>query len=337
MLGKNQLEVLAERDGHRFFTGKKGARVEFGPMRFDFNNLGYRSTNPEILPKDTDVFRVACFGDSVTFGQYERDYYDTWPGAIERALHACDTTKKVEVLNFGMAHYTHTTNLVNLALIGTYVQPDIVIFLIGPNDFMCLYTRDYAPDGSHDGKWLLPIADAVWGFHPIASILNRSRVCALIYGYASKGILLLDEMKLFNLHPSDETFMRHLEIMERHLASICDVAKGLGAVPVLCTYVYNEAALLNIRGEQFPPVLKGIDESVRRVASREGAVVVEANDRMKSHADYFRDDFHLTAIGGKVFAGIIIDVLKQQGLLPLDPDVEGAEPRGSERGSSQSE
>ncbi len=141
MLGRNSLQEMGQRDGYRFFTGRKGQRVDHGAVRIDFNNLGYRSKETEILPKGEDLFRVACFGDSVTLGQYMHDYYDTWPGAIESIMNTHPTSKRVEVLNFGMAHYTYTTNLVNLALIGEYIHPDLVVFLIGPNDFVCLYTR----------------------------------------------------------------------------------------------------------------------------------------------------------------------------------------------------
>ena len=318
MLGRNILEEMGQRDGYRFFTGKKGQRVEHGAIRIDFNNLGYRSKKMEILPKTEDSFRVACFGDSVTLGQNMVDYYDTWPGAIERVVNAGPVSKKVEVLNFGMAHYTYTTNLVNLALIGEYVQPDIVVFLIGPNDFVCLYTRDYEPDGSHDGQWLLPITDAVWGSHPIGNILQHSRVCNLVYGSFVKILIFLEATKLFNYQLSEENLPLRLEKMADHLASICTLSKALGATPVLCTYLYDEQWVRERRGEEFLGVLDRIDDTIRSVAEKKEAILLEANDQMRDHPDYFLDDFHLNAAGGKKFAQILVKGLKDHNQLPLE-------------------
>ncbi len=317
MLGKNRLEVLGERDGYRFFTGRKNATVDFGPMHFEFNNLGYRSRRTQILPKREHEYRIACFGDSVTLGQYDRDFYDTWPGSIEKHLNTFELTKEVEVLNFGMAHYTYVTSLVNLTLLGTYVMPDIVIFLIGPNDFLSLFIKEYAVDGTQDGAWLLPITDLVWGFHPLGNIIDRSRVGALLHGALAKGLLLLHTKSVFIADPSSETIQSRLEIMERHLSTICAFSNSIAAVPVLCTYVYDEQRLIAARGERFRALLDAIDTTIRTAAAREGALVVEAKDRMKHHPEYFRDDFHLSAHGSDVFARCVIDVLQRHAVLPL--------------------
>lgn len=316
MLGRNSLQEMGQRDGYRFFTGRKSHRVEYGNIRIDFNNLGYRSTQPEILPKGEGLFRIACFGDSVTLGQYQKEYENTWPGAFEHLVNDPPLSKRVEVLNFGMAHYTYSTNLVNLALIGEYVRPDIVVFLIGPNDFVCLYTRDYEPDGSHDGQWLLPVADATWGFHPIGNILKRSRVCNLVYGSAGRFLLFLEATRLFNFRLSAENLPPRLEKMADHLATLCALAKALGATPVLCTYIYDEERLIEVRGEEFLSVLDDVDNTLREVAKEKGAILVEANDQMKDHPEYFIDDFHLSDTGGRRFAQILLKKVRDHDLLP---------------------
>lgn len=324
MLGKNRLELMGQRDGYRFFTGRKGQRVEYGSLRIDFNNLGYRSAQREILPKGEDPFRIACFGDSVTLGQHQREYGNTWPGAVEDLLNATARSKPAEVLNFGMAHYTYSTNLVNLALIGEYVKPDIVVFLVGPNDFVSLYTRDYEPDGSHDGQWLLPIADATWGFHPIGNVMKHSRVGNLLYGSAARFIVFLEATRLFNLKLSEETLHVRLEKMADHLTTFCTLSRALGATPVLCTYLYDEKRLIQARGETSLSVLQAVDDTLREVADRAGALLVEAKEPMKDHPEYFLDDFHLSAEGGRRFARILLDQLENHALLPLREDAEPA-------------
>ncbi len=316
MLGRNSLQEMGQRDGYRFFTGRKSQRVEYANIRIDFNNLGYRSAQPEILPKGEDLFRIACFGDSVTLGQHQNEYENTWPGAVEHLVNDPPMSKRVEVLNFGMAHYTYSTNLVNLALIGEYIQPDIVVFLIGPNDFVCLYTRDYEPDGSHDGQWLLPVADATWGFHPIGNILKHSRVCNLLYGSAARFLVFLEATRLFNFRLSEENLPPRLEKMGDHLATLCTLSRALGATPVLCTYLYDEKRLLESRGSTFLPVLADVDDTIREVAEKKGAILVEANDQMKDHSEYFLDNFHLSDKGGRTFARILLRKLRDHDLLP---------------------
>lgn len=319
MLGKNRLELMGQRDGYRFFTGRKNQTVEYGPLRINFNNLGYRSREREILPKAEGQFRIACFGDSVTLGQNQSRYEDTWPGAVEELVNDPPLSKSVEVLNFGMAHYTYSTNLVNLTLIGEYIQPDIVVFLVGPNDFVCLYTREYEADGSHDGQWLLPIADATWGFHPIGNILKKSRVCNLLYGTAARLLVALEGTRLFNFRLSEENLPPRLEKMGDHIGTLCTLSRALGATPVLCTYVYDEGRLREARGdntEDFLSVLAQVDDTLRGVARKKGAILVEANDQMKDHPEYFLDDFHLSGKGGRKFAQILLSGLRDRGLLP---------------------
>jgi lysophospholipase L1-like esterase len=330
MLGKNRLEIMGQRDGYRFFTGRKGQRVEYGGLRIDFNNLGYRSARMEILPKSEDLFRIGCFGDSVTLGQHQRDYGDTWPGAVERLANDPPLAKRVEVLNFGMAHYTYSTNLVNLALIGEYVKPDIVVFLVGPNDFVCLYTRAYEPDGSHDGQWLLPIADATWGFHPVGNVLKHSRVGNLLYGSAARFIVFLEATRLFNLKLSEENLAARLERMADHLTTFCNLSRALGATPVLCTYLYDEKRLLEARGEGAFSVLHAVDATLRGVAKKTGAILVEGKDAMKDHPAYFLDDFHLSDRGGSRFAGILVKALGDHDLLPGQPVTGPAQPQSTD-------
>lgn len=316
MTGENHLQLMGRRDGYRFFTGRKGETVEYATIRIDFNNLGFRSTQREILPKVGNQFRIACFGDSVTLGAHQNEYENTWPGAVEHLVKDPPLRKEVEVLNFGMAHYTYSTSLVNLVLIGEYVRPDIVVYLIGPNDFVCLYTREYEPDGSHDGQWLLPVADATWGFHPIGNMLQHSRVCNLLYGLGARFLVFLEATRLFNFSLSEENLPPRLETMANHLTTLCTLSRALGATPVLCTYIYNEKRLIEGRGEEFISVLDRIDDTVREVARRNGAILVEANDQMRDHLEYFYDDFHLSANGGRKFARILATELMDQGLLP---------------------
>ncbi len=316
MLGSERLSETTERDLHRMFTGKKGQRVEYGPISIDFNDLGYRSSKREIPPKGEGVFRVVCFGDSVTFGAYEHDYEGTWPGAMEEILRGLTWQGEIEVLNFGMNHYTVATNLMNLSLLGEYLQPDLVIYLFGPNDITSLYLRGYAVDGSHENPFVFPILDAVWGFHPLIDILKHSRVCNFLYVCATKFVLLMNVNKTFNFQLSQESILDRLETMSLHISTFCSLSRSLGATPVICAPVYDRERLVKARGNSLDPLIETMEGFFGRLGRAQETIVIEAQDQMKDVHDSFRDDFHLNTRGARQFAEIMIRELNHHNLLP---------------------
>jgi lysophospholipase L1-like esterase len=141
-------------------------------------------------------------------------------------------------------------------------------------------------------------------------------VCNLVFGSIAKFLVFLDAARLFNFHLSEENLAVRLEKMGDHLTTICTLSRALGATPVLCTYLYDEQWLRRSRGEEFLAVLDRIDDTIQDVAEETGAVLVEANDQMKGHPEYFLDDFHLNAEGGKKFAEILVKGLEDKNLLP---------------------
>ncbi len=82
--------------------------------------------------KPAGVFRVACLGDSSTFG-WSVGEEDTYPYQLEELLEE-ECVFDVEVMNLGVTGYT---SLQGKELMRTRVmewQPDLVVFAFGPND-----------------------------------------------------------------------------------------------------------------------------------------------------------------------------------------------------------
>lgn len=95
------------------------------------NQMGLR--NPEVpLAKPAGVFRIACLGDSSTFG-YNLSDTDAYPRVLERMLNETHPGR-FQVINFGHAGYTSRQGLEQLRRRVLPYQPDAVIMAFGSND-----------------------------------------------------------------------------------------------------------------------------------------------------------------------------------------------------------
>lgn len=108
---------------------------------YQTNSLGYRGREPG--PKRPGSFRVACVGDSCTFGLGVRADR-TWPQQLEDMLrvyfdHDGDRkgadVERVECINFGVPGYSSFQNRRQIELEIDRFEPDIVVWMpVGYND-----------------------------------------------------------------------------------------------------------------------------------------------------------------------------------------------------------
>jgi hypothetical protein len=128
---------------------------------YTINSLGLRGA--EVTRERTPGrFRIACLGDSYTFGFGVNDD-ETWPAALERALGETGAEQRYEVLNFGVPAYDTEQEVRQLGEKVLAFQPDLV--LIG------WYLNDPAVRGGARGapiaappplvRWLAPDAEGL--------------------------------------------------------------------------------------------------------------------------------------------------------------------------------
>ncbi len=100
---------------------------------FTLNERGWRG--PVVRPKQPGVVRIACIGDSVTFG-YGVDDPDTFPRHLERQLNArcAEEGRRFEVYNFGVTGYNATQVAAALRTYALNCDPDLVIYGYCLND-----------------------------------------------------------------------------------------------------------------------------------------------------------------------------------------------------------
>jgi len=97
------------------------------PVIWKINNEGFKS-DKSINPKTHGSIRVATFGDSEVFG-WSVDFEDTFQEQIEKL------DAKFEVLNFGVPGYNIHQIAKHIEITNTMSNPDIILYIINPNDF----------------------------------------------------------------------------------------------------------------------------------------------------------------------------------------------------------
>ena len=116
------------------------------------NPQGFRGPDFARLP--VGVFRIACIGDSVTFGRPEAEF----PLLLERRLSADGRT--TQVLNFGVPGYSSWQGRQLLRRVLAAYHPDMVIILFGWNDHWLAKgfpDAEQKPAPSRAADWLAPL------------------------------------------------------------------------------------------------------------------------------------------------------------------------------------
>jgi len=111
------------------------------------NRHGFRGRDVE-LAKPTGTFRVACLGDSFTFGTGLNDH-EAWPAVLHETLAPADPAAAVEVMNCGVGGYNTTQEAVYLEKRVLRFTPDLVICCLYLNDVMI----GVKPPPAEIGEW----------------------------------------------------------------------------------------------------------------------------------------------------------------------------------------
>ena len=95
----------------------------------------------------SDQLRVLCVGDSHTYGLY-LDRIDSYPAQLQEVWNQGHLSEPIETLNAGFPGMNSTRLKRDLPGILKSLNPDIVIVLIGANDFWTVPLGDKKPDAT---------------------------------------------------------------------------------------------------------------------------------------------------------------------------------------------
>jgi hypothetical protein len=128
--------------------GKEGWYHGEGGAYLKINSWGYRDIE-HTREKSRGVFRVAVLGDSFTEAR-QVDIAKTFWKRLETRLQGLPefTSRKIEVLNFGIGGYGPTQELLTLRLHGLKFSPDLVILMFCPGNDVASNSKELSSQTS---------------------------------------------------------------------------------------------------------------------------------------------------------------------------------------------
>lgn len=291
------------------FALREGAvRAAGTPSEHRIGPHGYRGR--PLGPKEPAAFRVACVGDSITYGDALGEG-ETVPEALEAALRARWPRRRVETLNAGVLQYSSAETFAALALRVIDAKPDVVVFLEGANDvaprlvdgfradyahYRAVWTRDAPEARDHCLEWSDGYATLRWLAHVFPA---RGRIdWYTIRPAPARGDA---EMAEAFARSSPEPFARNQR------AGVA-LAAAAGARALIVAPAVNLAML-----PRDAPMAACLEQFRREQASIEGAAFLDLSSAFEGQRGILRDPVHLTPEGARRVAARIAAEIDARG------------------------
>jgi len=308
--------VVLWRSGHGFFDDPRDFVSPFfttyeQPLPFrtpdTFEFLG----GSVARQKPADEIRVLCLGGSTTVNfRAGISYTDV----LERRFAAeAGGGWRVRFLNAGGEGYSTAQILVNLSLRNIDVQPDIVTVYENVNDLAANFFGA-GVESDYSNKYL---TDFYLGFRHRTGVVAELTKVSRLARYVAGNIVALayPEREMFE----DRDWHRGLVYFERNLQSIVAVAREHGIRIALLT----QAARDDYRRD---PGFTAYNETIRRVAEREGVAFVDVAGAVTEDRYFLDDAIHNTREGVEAVAERLYGPLRQ-----MIQEVERARSRPTDR------
>ena len=281
------------------------AAGEVVPVHLRINAHGLRG--PEIaLPKPAGVTRIACLGDSATFGLINNPKppgrkprmvpIASYPAELSQLL-AREAPERFEVLNAGVIGYSSSHGLRQLAVRILDLDPDIITVRFGVNDSLPSWAPWYrATEPASRSLRALLYASADWKLTRLT-----------LSGYHSVRWL----------HPEPESVRwTSVDRFRRNLERIVEIAGAGGAGVLLLDYPI--APSVGDRSDAMRASLARYHAVIRDVSRRAGVPVLETRARFARHAEPLFDPIdiiHPNPRGAAFLAQLIDQRLRGLGWL----------------------
>ena len=283
-----------------FWSPRPAWSGDFRGRPVHINSLGLRG--PELAPKNAAGRRIACFGDSITFGFGVGDE-ETYSHLLGRLL----ADRGVDVLDAGVTGFTSHQVLGWLRRLAPEIQADVVTILVGWND------ANHRPMTDREYEGRLRAAQAVEG------PLGRLRLYAVLQGLYSRarGVRARTARSTERVPPDQ---------YRENLLAAAALCRARGITPVFVALPHRKLA-----GE--PRARTPYASLLADLARESGTPLLDVGDlglatTLDDNSADFVDALHLSPAGNALMARRLADGLAALGLLPR--------PEASQRGAAPS-
>lgn len=295
------------------YAGRPNAEFEFLNERAGIreyirtNSYGFRSHEFPEAKKPGDFF-VLCFGGSTTYGFGAASNSETWPERLEAKLAARYPEHNVKIFNLGLDMATSAVSVVNMALIGTHLHPDLVIVYHGYNDLAALGAKTFRSDHAHFYRDLDPEAVFTGFERSLPSWMLSSYVIAYAAG-ASDMILRINDLARVARIPFDygDDRLRGLDATLQNLSTIRSLTAGAGGETLLSTFQFRDGDARDC---------SQLNQALRTYFDRKGYWYVDQDRLIPDHDPTLQiDECHFTPKGDDLMAQNFFDAIVERGLL----------------------
>jgi hypothetical protein len=185
--------------------------------------------------------RVLCLGDSNTYGLYLPDRALAYPQQFERLWNEAVQTPPVEVLNLGYPGTNSSRLRRDLPRMLETFRPDVVIVMVGSNDFWTAPVPPSDPTGL--GARLVQFLRAHSRLYQLAYMLRRAhdhRRLEVVYPVqnngGSSGTARYGDVEFAMGWTEDRRQADFHERLDENLRAVAADIRAFGAEPVFMTY-----------------------------------------------------------------------------------------------------
>ena len=268
-----------------FWSPRPGFQGTFHGRRIAINSLGCRG--PEAPPPRAGRMRIACFGDSITFG-YDVGERETYASFLGRER------PDVDVLNAGVNGYTSYQVLERWRQLARATRLDVATFLVGWNDRVERPVEDRA------------YARRIGAVMAVEGPLDHLRLFAAakrLYLWRARG---QDQTQALVPRVGTKQYRENLE-------TLVDECRARRVTPVFIELPHRLTASVRDLTSPYPVVLRDVAKSagVRLVEVGPLALTAEVDNEA-----YFLDSLHLTPKGHAFLTRRLLALLDETGVLP---------------------
>jgi len=274
--------------------------TELVNLRYRTNSYGFRTR--EFTPKQPGTFRVLCFGGSTTFGVGPEG--TTWPEVLEEELKRRFPGRAFEVFNLGQDTASSAFSVVNLALVGVHLEPDLVIVYQCANDLAALGYKGARTDYAHRLKdFSYPPSVGMhlprWVFHSRLVTVVCHAIDTRLGAYDLFSNSLIPAEKSENPYEGEQAFLSNLR-------TLVEISRGYGAKAILSTFhSYDDVE-----------AYRYFNPKIRAIARELGVPLCDQAGLIPHHDKaYHIDDIHFTVVGRQAMAKNYADLIEAEGLV----------------------